>query len=115
MLVAAVTLMAIAYISDGTLLQIEGDGFADQFWPALFAAVLFAFVNATLGLLLKVLTFPLSCLTFGLFAILINVGLFYLVAWIVPGFELIGFWQTFAVALIMAIVTGIASWLIDRD
>ena len=115
MLVGTVALIAITYVSNGTRLYIEGDTFGEQFLPALIAAVLFAFVNATIGLVLKVLTFPLSCITVGFFALLINTLLFYFVAWIVPGFELVGFWETLLVALIMAIVMGIASWLIDKD
>ena len=39
---------------------------------ALIAAVVIGFVNATLGLFLKIVTFPLTLLTFGLFWLVIG-------------------------------------------
>jgi putative membrane protein len=40
--------------------------------PALVAALVIGLLNATLGLLLKIITFPISILTFGLFLLVIN-------------------------------------------
>jgi len=48
-------------------------------WPALIAALVIGLLNATVGLLLKIITFPLSILTLGLFLLVIN-GIMILVA-----------------------------------
>jgi putative membrane protein len=54
---------------------------------ALIAALAIGFINATVGLLLKVLTFPLTLLTLGLFWFVINAAMLKLAAVLVPGFE----------------------------
>jgi len=60
-------------------------------WPAMIAALVIGLLNATFGLILKILTFPLSILTLGLFLLVIN-GLMILVASsIVRGFRVSGF------------------------
>ena len=58
---------------------------------ALIAAVVIGFVNATLGLFLKIVTFPLTLLTFGLFWLVINAVMIELASAIVPGFHVDGF------------------------
>ena len=52
---------------------------------ALIAAVVIGFVNATVGLFLKIVTFPLTLLTLGLFWLIINAIMIKLASAIVPG------------------------------
>src|SRR5438445_12438319 len=61
------------------------------FGAALLAAVVIGFVNGTIALLLKILTFPLIVLTFGIFWIIINALLLTFASFFVPGFYLQGF------------------------
>ncbi len=68
------------------------------------AAVL-AIVNATLGKLLKILTLPLSCMTLGLFALVINAALFYAVGTLGLGFEV----RSFLAALLGSILVSAIS------
>jgi len=78
-------------------------GFYMRDWGvAVIAALLFGFVNATLGFILKLLTFPLILLTFGLFSFVVNAALLLLVALLVPGFSINGFWPAFVAALVLA-------------
>lgn len=80
-------------------------GFYLRDWgAAVIAALLFGFVNATLGFVLKLLTFPLILVTFGLFSFVVNAALLLLVAFIVPGFSINGFWPAFIAALVLAAV-----------
>ena len=58
-LLYAIALMLVSKIVPG--FQVAG------LWPALIAALVIGLLNATVGLVLKVLTFPLSILTLGLF------------------------------------------------
>src|SRR5229473_1153130 len=68
---------------------------------ALLAALAIGFVNATLGLLLKVMTFPLTVVTLGLFWFVINGLMLKLAAALVPGFEIRGFWAAFLGAIVL--------------
>jgi putative membrane protein len=61
-------------------------------------------INATLGLILKILTFPLSIVTLGLFLLVINALMLKLAAALLPGFEVRGFWPAFWGALLLAIL-----------
>ncbi len=72
--------------------------------PALIAAVVIGLLNATVGLFLKIVTFPLSILTLGIFLLVIN-GIMILVASaIVPGFHVYGFGPAFWGALVLALL-----------
>jgi putative membrane protein len=72
--------------------------------PALIAALVIGLLNATLGFLLKIITFPLTILSLGLFLLVIN-GLMILVAsGVVPGFKVYGMVPAFWGAVVLAIL-----------
>lgn len=71
---------------------------------ALIAAAIIGLFNATIGLVLKILTFPLSILTLGLFLLVIN-GLMILAASaVVPGFRVYGMGPAFWGAVVLALL-----------
>lgn len=72
--------------------------------PALIAAVVIGLLNATVGLLLKIITFPLSILTLGIFLLVINGLMILLASAIVPGFHVTGLGPAFWGALILALL-----------
>jgi putative membrane protein len=80
---------------------------------ALIAALVIGFVNATLGLVLKVITFPLTLLTFGLFWFVINAAMLELASAIVPGFEVRGFGAAFIGAIVLSLVNMLLRWVIE--
>lgn len=72
--------------------------------PALIAALVIGLLNATVGLVLKIITFPLSILTLGLFLLVIN-GLMILVASsLVRGFRVYGMIPAFWGAVVLALL-----------
>src|ERR1041385_6458612 len=77
-LINAVSLLIVAYFVSG--FEVHGIG------AALIAAAIFGVVNATLGLFLKVITFPLTILSFGLFLIAITAIVLNLAPSVAPGF-----------------------------
>jgi putative membrane protein len=82
--------------------------------PALIAAVVIGLLNATVGLFLKIITFPLSILTLGIFLLVIN-GIMILVASaIVPGFHVNGLGPAFWGAVVLALL-GMLIRAIVRD
>lgn len=110
MLVSAVALFGVAYLSDQALLQVDG------FWPAaVIAAVVLAFANAIIRPVVKLLTLPITILTLGLFGLVVNAGILYVVAALVDGVHTTGFWQTIIAAALIAIASGIGTKLVDND
>jgi putative membrane protein len=73
-------------------------------WPALIAALVIGLLNATVGLFLKIITFPLSILTLGLFLLVINGIMIMVAANIVTGFRVNGFAPAFWGALVLALL-----------
>ena len=81
---------------------------------ALVAALIMGLVNGTLGLILKVITLPLTILTFGLFLLVINALVLEFASWVVPGFEVVGFAPAFWGALILSLI-NVAVRRLQRD
>jgi putative membrane protein len=82
--------------------------------PALIAAVVIGLLNATVGLLLKIITFPLAILTLGIFLLVIN-GIMILVASaVVPGFHVYGLGPAFWGAVVLALL-GMLIKAVVRD
>jgi putative membrane protein len=79
---------------------------------ALIAALAIGFINATVGALLKILTFPLTLLTLGLFWFVINAAMLKLASVLVPGFEVRGFFAAFVGAIVLSVVSSLLHWLI---
>jgi putative membrane protein len=71
---------------------------------ALIAALAIGFINATIGLVLKVVTFPLTLVTLGLFWFVINALMLELAAALVPGFQVRGFFAAFIGAIVLSLV-----------
>ena len=77
---------------------------ANNFFAFLIAATVLGLINAFIRPALWFLTAPLSVLTFGLFALVINALMIMLAATLVPNFEVKGFGSAFLGAVIMALI-----------
>jgi putative membrane protein len=75
--------------------------------PALIAALVIGLLNATLGLLLKIVTFPITIITLGLFLLVINAAMILLASHLVKGFHVTGWIPALVGAVVLALV-GIA-------
>ena len=78
---------------------------------ALIAALVIGLINATLGLLLKILTFPLTLLTLGLFWFVINALMLELAAAFVRGFYVRNFVAALIGAVVLSLVSSVLQWL----
>ncbi len=81
---------------------------------ALIAAAVIGLVNATLGLVLKVLTFPFTIMTLGLIWLIINGLMLLVAAQLVPGFAISGFLAAFLGAIVLSIVNAILRTLFEK-
>jgi putative membrane protein len=106
-LINAVSLLIVAYIVPG--FKVDGIG------VALIAAAIFGVVNATLGLLLKILTFPLTIITFGLFLIVINAIMLKMAASVTPGFIVHTWLAALEGAIVLTLVSTFLHWLIKDN
>jgi putative membrane protein len=69
------------------------------------SALLLGLANAIVRPLLVLLTLPLTLLTFGLFLLVINALMLLLVAKVVNGFKVDGFWRAFWASLFMSLLS----------
>ncbi len=81
-------------------------------FAALIAALVIGFVNATIGAFLKIVTFPLTLITLGIFWFVINAAMIELASAIVPGFHVDSFGAAFWGAIVLSLVNMFFRWLV---
>ncbi len=81
-------------------------------FAALIAAVVIGLVNATLGLFIKIVTFPLTIVTLGIFWFVINAVMIELASMFVPGFHIMSFGAAFWGGIVLSIVNMLLKWLV---
>ena len=96
----ALALLAVAYLMP----SIHVSGLSS----ALFAATVIGLVNMLIKPLLVLLTLPVTILTLGLFILVINGVLFYLVSHVLKGFEV----QSLMAGILGALLYSIISWVL---
>jgi len=76
-----------------------------NFSSALIAVLILGLVNALIRPILLIFTLPINILTLGLFTLVVNALMFWLVSTIVPGFNITNFWAAFWGALVYSIIS----------
>ena len=79
-------------------------------WTAIVAAVAIGVVNTFIKPILQLIALPISLLTFGIAAFLINVLLLWGTSKVVPGFEI----ATFTTALVASIALALVTWFLHK-
>ena len=105
-ILSAVCLLLVARFVPGFFIR--------GFGTALVAALVIGLVNGTIGALLKIVTFPLTILTFGIFWLLINALMLKFAALFVSGFEVRGLWPAFWGGLILSLLNMAVRQLLKR-
>ena len=119
--VAVLVIPQIQFPAADNLLKLEG-----SWWHVVVVALILALINAYVKPILKILSFPITLLTVGLFALVLNALLLLLVAWISaqididftiggfpPSFTADSFVGAFLGSIVISIVTLVLSML-DR-
>ncbi|WCJ58447.1 phage holin family protein [Fontisphaera persica] len=96
-IITMVGVLVAAHVVDG----ITYEGWVDLVVATLLLGLLNAFVRP----ILMLLSLPLLLLTLGLFTLVINAGLLWLVGELVKGFHVAGFWAAFKGALVIAVLS----------
>jgi len=107
LLVSALALWVAASIVPGV--EIEGG------WTLVFAAFWLGIVNAVVRPLAVIFTLPLTLLTLGLFLFVVNAAMFGLTAALLEGFRVSGFFPAVFGAIVVSIVSWLASSFIGPD
>ncbi len=106
-LLMGLVLLLGAYIVPGV--HVDGYG------TAIIAAILIALANATIGFILRILTFPVNILTLGLVSFIITVLMILLVDNLMSGFYTNGFFAAALLAIVVAIIKAIFGSITSRD
>jgi len=85
----------------------------DNLQAAFVAAAVLGIINAVLRPILLILTFPITILTLGLFALIINGLMLYIAGTVVKGFHVTGFWSAVFGALFLSLISWIANAFIS--
>lgn len=95
-MLSALSLLIVAHLVSGFHVQ--------SFGTALVASLVIGLINATLGLLLRIVTFPLTVVTLGLFLFVVNAIVLLLASRLVSGFFIAGFGPALLGAIVLALV-----------
>lgn len=93
---------------------IPGIGVSGGLWSYLWIALVFGLVNAFIGSILKVLTIPITLITFGLFMLVINTAMFALTAAWTDALTITSFWSALFGSLLISVVGSILRQLFAR-
>ena len=112
-LVAYVIGAMVAVLALGTLLGDRFIRYGDRESILVFAVIL-GLLSAFVKPVLKLLTLPLSCLTFGAFALVINAAMFGLAARLAPEIE-VSLWGAVIGAIMTSVASGIIFSVLDEE
>lgn len=85
----------------------------DSSETVLLFGIVLGVINAYIKPLVQLISIPITCLTFGLFALVGNAMLFKLGAAITPGLE-VGWWGAFIGAILVSLASGIIFSVVDE-
>lgn len=105
-LLRLLVLAAAIWLTTWLLPGVNVDG---GFLTYLWIALLFALVNAILGPILHLLALPITAITLGLFALVVNAALVGITAALSSDFSIDGFFT----AVVAAILISIFSWVMN--
>lgn len=87
----------------------------ENLYAAIIAAIVLGILNTIIRPILLLLTLPITILTLGLFAFVINAGLFLFVASFIEGFSVKDFWYALLGSLLMSIVSTVGNRWINPE
>ena len=105
-LVTAALLMIVAKLVSGVEVTSWGS--------AIIAALVLGLVNAIVKPIMVILTFPITILTLGLFLLVVNALMLWLVAALVPGMKIKGFLPAFLGALLLTVLNLVVGLVLGQ-
>jgi putative membrane protein len=84
------------------------------FFTYLWIALLFSLVNMFIGPVLRLIAFPLTILTLGLFALVVNAALVGITAKLSPDFNIRGFWSAVLAAILISVFSAVLNLFVPE-
>ena len=78
-----------------------------NFWSAIVVAAILAIVNTFLTPIIQFIALPVTIITLGLFALVINTLMIMLVDALVEGFKIKNFWWALLFGIVMSLFSGL--------
>ncbi|GAB2601077.1 UNVERIFIED_CONTAM: phage holin family protein [Kocuria sp. CPCC 205316] len=119
--VAAWILPGMGIAADPSVVSAVGGETAASVLAYLFVGLVFGVVNAVVRPVLSILSLPITCLTLGLFAIVVNAAMLWLTSWLSSftplRLEIDSFlWTAVLATLIIGVVSLVMGWIVpDRE
>lgn len=105
LIISTASVLLAGYIVPGIYIQ--------DLMTAIIVAIVLGVMNTFIKPIIKILTLPLTILTLGLFALVINVAIIYLVDYIVPGFEIATVWAALFYSIALSLISSFFSKIND--
>jgi putative membrane protein len=106
LVLSAIAVLIVAAILPGVSVE--------PFIVSVIVAAILAILNAVVKPVLVFLTIPITVVTLGLFLLVINTIIILLTDWLVPGFEVDGFWWAMLFSLLLSLVNAILEAITGR-
>lgn len=118
--VAAWALPGMRILADSSMVSFFASAQVATVVAYVIISLIFGLVNAVVRPILTVLSIPITCLTLGLFVLVINAAMLSLTAWLstfTPAKLSIDtfFWTAILAALIIGVVSLLTGWLAPRE
>jgi putative membrane protein len=97
LLISVLALFVVEYLVPGFHLA--------SIWTAVVAAIVIGIVNTLIRPILQFIALPISILTLGIAALIINVLLLWGTSKLIPGFVIANFWTAFIASILLSLVT----------
>ena len=115
--VAAWILPGMGIVADPSVVSAVGGETAASVLAFLFVGLVFGVVNAIVRPVLRILSLPITCLTLGLFAVVVNAAMLWLTSWL-SSFTALRleidsfFWTAVLATLIIGVVSIVMGWIV---
>lgn len=93
---------------------VKGFSFSKDWKLLLLAGLILALFNAILKPILKLISAPLIILTLGLFTLVINMALLWLLTQFLPELKIVGFWAYFWGTIIISLINWVVAGLTKK-
>jgi putative membrane protein len=117
--VAAWILPGMGIAADPSVVSAVGGETTASVLAYLFVGLVFGAVNAVVRPVLTILSLPITCLTLGLFAIVVNAAMLWLTSWLSSftplRLEIDSFlWTAVLATLIIGVVSLVMGWIVPE-
>ncbi len=116
LLVTAVAVAAAVWLVPGIFIA----GTAESWVAVVACALALALIDMSVKPLLQILSLPITCLTFGIFYLIVNTAMLYLAAWLANGlfgvgFVISSFGSAFVASIVISIVSSIMNFIVGAN